>query len=78
MQNSSTSPQLNVSPHIKPALITILTFAVTGQWKLEAKSQTQSGVRFKATTVNNTDNNVTTSGLENEFVWPDYGKKSFV
>lgn len=37
------------------------------------KSKTESGTKFKATTVNNTEKSVTQSGLESEFAWPDYG-----
>lgn len=44
-----------------------------GKWKVEVKSKTESGTKFKATTVNNTEKSVTQSGLETEFAWPDYG-----
>jgi voltage-dependent anion channel protein 2 len=48
---------------------------VTGQWKVEAKTKAQSNFKVKATMVNNTDNNVNLSSIEDEFSWPDYGLK---
>lgn len=44
-------------------------------WKLEAKTATDSGLKFKTTGVHNTDNGKVLAVLESEFALKDYGTR---
>ena len=43
-------------------------------WKLEAKTSTSAGLKFKTTGVHNTDNGKVLGVLESEYACKDYGK----